>query len=358
MSDSTQATPTFSPAWRFWLFGLALFMFLLWLLAPMLTPFVLGLAIAYFLDPVVDRLQRWRWPRWAATSVVLLGFLLLVIIAILLLVPLFVAQIGALIDALPGYAETARAEWLPWIERTLATLSPDEMERLKAAASNYAGDAVGFVANMLKGLLSGGMAIFDVLTLLVITPVVAFYLLRDWDDLMVTLNAALPRHTAEIVREQAQKIDQTLAGFVRGQALVCLCLGTLYGVGLSMVGLNFGAAIGFMAGILSFIPYVGSLFGLATSVVLAFIQFDSWQQIVPVLLVFAAGQVLEGNVLTPKLVGDRVGLHPVMIMFAIMAGGVLFGFLGVLVAVPFAAVLGVGLRFALAHYRQSRLYLG
>jgi predicted PurR-regulated permease PerM len=347
---------TVSDHLRFWLIASALFAVLVWLLSPMLLPFVAAFAIAYFLNPVVNRLVHLNMPRWLGTTVVLLGFILVVVLAFLLLAPIIQGQLTALIDAMPGYAQKIQTDVKPWVEKLLARLSPEDLERLRTAAGQYAGDAVSWVGTVMKNVLSGGMALFDILTLLIITPIVAFYLLRDWPLVTRVIDEALPRTQYATIRDELNQIDGTLAGFVRGQGLVCIILGAFYAIGLSIAGLNFGAAIGITAGVLSFIPYVGTTFGWITSLILASMQFDSWEPIVTVLGVFVIGQILEGYYLTPKLVGDRVGLHPVWILFAIFAGGSLLGFLGVLIAVPVAAIIGVLVRFGLKQYKHSKYY--
>ncbi|MBP2294412.1 AI-2E family transporter [Azospirillum rugosum] len=343
---------------RFWLIGLGLFVLALWLLSGMLLPFVVGLAVAYLLDPVVDRLERWRLPRWLATTLVLLSFVVVLVLLSLLLLPLVQAQVAHLIEVLPNYATAMKERVLPMIDRLVHRLSPEDVERLRGAAGNYAGEMVGWVGRVLSGILSGGLALFDVLSVLFITPIVAFYLMRDWDLLVAKVNSWLPLDHAETIREQARQVDMTLAGFVRGQALVCLVLGLFYAVGLSVAGLDFGLVIGLLAGLLSFIPYVGTLFGFVSSTGLALLQFDELWRVGVVVGIFLFGQAVEGNVLTPKLVGDKVGLHAVWVIFALLAGGTLFGFVGVLLAVPVAAVIGVLTRFALGRYLQSPYYRG
>ncbi|NTU76374.1 MAG: AI-2E family transporter [Alphaproteobacteria bacterium] len=340
----------------FWPLALAAFVLVLWALKPMLLPFIAGMALAYFLDPLVDALAQRHIPRWLGTAAVLLTFVLLVVLALLLVVPLLQHQIGALIEALPGYLESARTRLVPWAEKWMAHLSSEDVDRLREAVGQYAGSVVGWAGKLLREVISGGVALFDILALIVITPVVAFYLLRDWPKLVQNVDSLLPRHHHATIRAELDNIDRTLSGFLRGQALVCLCLGFIYSLGLTLAGLKYGATIGIIAGILSFIPYVGSTFGFVASLALAFVQFDNFFDISMVLLVFLVGQSLEGYVLTPKLVGDRVGLHPVWILFAIFAGGTLMGFTGVLIAVPVAAVIGVLIRFALQQYKTSALY--
>ncbi|HYD69390.1 AI-2E family transporter [Azospirillum sp.] len=343
---------------RFWLVGLALFALGLWILAGMLLPFVAGLAIAYFLDPLVDRAERWGLPRWLGTVLVLLSFVLVAVSFLLLLLPLVQAQASLLIETLPHYAQVMRERVLPAIDRLVHRLSPEDVERLRSAAGSYAGEAVSWIGRVLRGILSGGLALFDVFSVLFITPVVAFYLLRDWDRMMTAVDSWLPRQHLTTIRAQAREVDRTLAGFVRGQAMVCLALGAFYALGLSVAGLNFGLVVGLLSGVLSFIPYVGTLFGFVTSTGLAFLQFDELWRVGLVVAIFVIGQMVEGNVLTPKMVGDKVGLHPVWVMFALLAGGSLFGFVGVLLGVPVAAVIGVLIRFALRQYMGSAYYRG
>lgn len=343
---------------RFWLVLSLALMVAIWLLRPMLLPFVAGAAIAYFLDPAVDKLVSWRMPRWLGTVLVLLGFVAAVTLLMLLIVPLIQSQMEALIQALPTYIDTVRAKFMPRIYDWLHKLSPKDVEKLREAAGTYAGSAVTWAGGLLKNIVTQGVAFFDILTLLVITPVVAFYLLRDWPKVTRSVDVLVPRKQHSLFRRALKDIDATLSGFLRGQALVCLCLGLIYSIGLSLVGLEYGATIGIVAGVLSFIPYVGSTFGLVVSMVLAFIQFDDSLSIGLTLAVFLFGQVLEGYVLTPKLVGDRVGLHPVWILFALFAGGSLLGFVGILIAVPVAAVIGVLIRLAISHYKESSLYKG
>lgn len=343
---------------RFWLIGFALFAFCLWLFGNVLLPFVLGFAIAYLLDPTVDRLETWRLPRWLATTLVLIGFVVVLVMMVLLVVPLVQAQVSHLIEVLPEYGKAFREKVVPVIERLVHRLSPEDVQRLRDAAGNYAGDAVGWIVQVLRGIVSQGLALFDVLSVLFITPIVAFYMLRDWDRMINKINGWLPRDHAPTIREQANEVDATLAGFLRGQAIVCLVLGSFYAVTLSLAGLDFGLVVGLMAGLLSFIPYVGSMFGFVTSTGLALLQFDTWWQVAIIIGIFLFGQAVEGNVLTPKLVGERVGLHAVWVIFALLAGGSLFGFVGVLLAVPVAAVIGVLCRFALSRYMESRYYQG
>lgn len=332
---------------------------LLVFLSEVLFPFVAGFAVAYFLDPVCDRLERAGMSRTWATVVVTALFFILFILVLALLLPVLYGQVVQFLNNLPGYVGAIQAKAAPLLEHARQYLSSDaEPFKVEAFVKEHLGD-VAKIAATVFGKFAGGLQVtFNIISLFVITPVVAFYLLRDWDVIVARVDSWLPRAHVETIREQARLVDETLAGFLRGQFSVCILLGLFYGIGLSLVGLEFGLVVGFGTGLVSFVPYFGMLIGFAVGMVLAIAQFDSWQPIAMVVGVFAAGQVIEGNFLTPKLVGDRVNLHAVWILFALLAGGALFGFLGVLLAVPVAAVIGVLVRFSLSQYRRSPLYLG
>ncbi len=343
---------------RFWLVGIAVFFLILYVFRSVLLPFVAGMAVAYLLDPVCDRLETYKLSRTWAVTIVSLVFALLVIAVLLLLVPLIVNQVVDLADWLPGFLSELRGYLTDLILRLQDRIDPAFADKLRESISQSAGTAVRWVTDFLGGFLRASFDFANFLSLLVITPIVAFYLMRDWDRLVEQVDDWLPRRYAGEIRAELRRVDETLAGFLRGQASVCLLLGLFYSVGLSLAGLNFGLIIGLVAGLLSFIPYVGSMVGLGLSVGLAFAQFDEWYKIGIVAAIFVIGQVVEGNFLTPKLVGERVGLHPVWVIFALLAGGALFGFLGILLAVPVAAVLGVLVRFFLRRYLASRYYRG
>ncbi|SDG64381.1 AI-2E family transporter [Roseospirillum parvum] len=343
---------------QFWLVGTGLFLFLIYVMSSVLLPFVAGAAVAYFLDPVADWLERRRLSRLAATVVITLGFVVVLVVLLVFLVPVLQAQVVRFVEGLPDYVEALQTRLEPLFRDVLARLPAAEVARWQESAGEHLGSAVNWLGKVLGRVLSGGVALLNLVSLLVITPVVAFYLLRDWDRMVAVIDDWLPRAHAETIRAQFRAIDTTLAGFVRGQATVCLALGVFYAVGLSLAGLELGLVVGLGAGLISFVPYLGSLLGGAVSLGLAIAQ---WGEIVPVAIVaaiFATGQAVEGNFLTPKLVGDKVGLHPVWVMFALLAGGSLFGFVGVLLAVPVAAVIGVLARFSLNQYMASPLYLG
>ncbi len=343
---------------RFWLIGLVVTGVLLWLLSSVLFPFVAGMAIAYLLDPLADRLEGLKAPRWLATTLVLLGFFLLFVLVLVLLAPLIQSQVVGLVAALPGYAEALEGALTPIYEAMRARVSDGEFQQLRESVGQYAGSAVSWIGSVIGGIWRGGMAILDIISLMVITPIVAFYLLRDWDRLTAKVDALLPRPYASTIRDLMAQVDQSLASFIRGQGMVCAILGIFYAVGLTIVGLNFGLLVGLGAGVVSFIPYVGSVSGFLVATGIAIFQFDSPTMWLVVAGVFVVGQAIEGNFLTPKLVGESVGLHPVWVMFALLAGGSLFGFTGLMLAVPVAAVIGVMVRFFIARYRDSHYYLG
>jgi predicted PurR-regulated permease PerM len=286
----------------------------------------------------------------------LTGFGLILAAILALILPLLENQIGALIDAIPGYVDQFRNSVLPWAQDWLQRLAPDQADQLQAAATQSVGQAAGIAGNIVRSVINGGVRLIDIITVVIVTPVVAFLMLKDWPAITKTVDSLLPRRYYDVIREQLGEIDETLSGFIRGQALVCLALGTLYTIGLSLVGLKYGAAIGVTAGALSFIPFVGTGFGWVTSLLLAFSQFGDLLHMALVVGVFVIGHFLEVYVLTPRLVGHRVGLHPLWILFALITGAKLMGFTGVLIAVPLAAVIGVVTRFFLRQYKSSALY--
>jgi predicted PurR-regulated permease PerM len=340
----------------FWLAALAIGVLALYVLREVLAPFVAGAAVAYLLDPLCDRLQRMGLGRTLATSVVTIAFVVIVALLLLLLLPTLYHQVISFIESLPAIVETVRERVQPLIEDLREAAG--QTAQIRQAAGDFAGRAVNWSLQALGALVTGGLALVNILSLVFITPVVTFYLLRDWDRVLAHIDSLLPREHADTIREQARLVNETLSGFVRGQATVCFLLGAFYAVALSLAGLNFGLVIGLIAGILSFIPFVGTIFGFVASSGIAFAQFDEWHRIATVVAIFIFGQVVEGNVLTPKLVGDRVRLHPVWVIFALLAGGALFGFVGVLLAVPTAAVIGVLTRFAVSRYTASPIYAG
>jgi predicted PurR-regulated permease PerM len=350
-----------APRWRFWLGVAAGFLLLLWLLNDILLPFVVGAVVAYFFDPVVTRLQRAGLGRTWATAVVTVAAATIASGVAMAIVPPLFGQVEGLIAKAPEYTVKAAQRVQPMIEplREKLGLPPISTHELQAEVTQRAGQALGLLGGIAARVAQRGVAVINLLGLLFITPVVTFYLLRDWHKVLAAIDGALPLDNAPTIRSLAHEANAAVAGYLRGQALVCLCLATLYGVGLSLVGLQFGFVIGLIAGLISFIPFVGTLVGATLSIGMALAQFPpEWLGVVKVAAVFLVGHLLEGNVLSPKLVGDRVGLHAVWIMFALLAGGSLYGFVGVLIAVPVAAVIGVVVRHLMGRYRASGFYRG
>lgn len=342
----------------FWLTGLAMMLGVFYILSGVMLPFIAGMAIAFFLDPVADRLERVGLSRTTATALITGVFFLVAAALAVILLPIVQEQVLAFVQRIPTYVDILNERLTPLIIEVKRMLSAGDIDKLRSSVGAHAGDAARWAMAVIGRMLSGGLAVINLLSLLFITPIVTFYMLRDWDRMIATVDSWLPRDHADTIRQHMAEIDRTLAGFIRGQATVCLVLGTFYGIGLSMVGLDLGLVIGLGAGLISFIPYLGTIAGFVVGVGLALAQTQSWELPAMVAGVFVVGQMLEGNFLTPKLVGDRVGLHPVWVMFALLAGGSLFGFVGLLLAVPVAAIIGVLSRSALKRYLRSSLYHG
>jgi predicted PurR-regulated permease PerM len=337
-----------------WGIAAAVFFLVLWGLGSVLLPFLVGGAIAYFLDPLADRLERAGLGRTAATATISIIAILVFVLLALLVIPTLVRQLVGLVNAAPGIAAQ--------LQEALTAKFPSLMdsESVVRDTLNSIGKTIQARGGELaSGLLSSALGVISAVVFMVVVPVVAFYLLLDWDHMVARIDALVPRDHAPTVRRLASEIDRVLAAFVRGQVSVCLILGSFYAIALMVVGLQFGLIVGAIAGLVTFIPYVGALIGGALAIGLALYQFwGDWVSIGVVAGIFAVGQFLEGNVITPKLVGKSVGLHPVWLLFALSAFGTLFGFVGMLVAVPVAAALGVVLRFAIGRYTDSRLYRG
>ena len=341
----------------FWLASLFLAGLFLYMFRGILLPFVAGMALAYFLDPVADRLESWGVSRLMATVLILIAFLLIFIIALIIVVPVLASQAASFISKIPEYVEQLQQLFASlntgWLDRFVDL----EMPNLKSSMGDLLSEGAGLVGSLFLQIWNSGKALADLASLFVVTPVVAFYLLLDWDRMTENIESWIPRHNLETVREISRDMNLAIAGFVRGQGSVCLILGIYYATGLTLTGLNFGLLIGLFAGLISFIPYVGSMIGLVLALGVALVQFwPDYISIILVLVVFFSGQFLEGNFLQPKMVGRSVGLHPVWLMFALFAFGSLFGFVGLLIAVPASAALAVLVRYALKRYLESDLY--
>ncbi|MEJ1159199.1 AI-2E family transporter [Prosthecomicrobium sp. N25] len=342
---------------QFWIAALAVFIAFLYVFSDVLLPFVSGMALAYLLDPLADRLERLGLTRPLATLAIVIGLIVGLTVILILVVPLLVNQIGGFVDRLPYYVTRLQAFGSRAMDGRLGQLVGSNAKDLEAQLGSFLSQGAGWITRVLQSIWNGGQAIMSILTLLVIAPVVAFYLLLDWDRMVDKIDSWLPLRHRETIRGLARDMNAVVAGFVRGQISVCLAMGIFYATGLTLVGLNFGLFIGLLAGILGFIPFVGFGVGLIASVGVAIAQFwPEWQWILAVLAVFFAGQMLEGYVLQPNWVGRSVGLHPVWLLFSLFAFGSMAGFVGMLVAVPVAASVGVLARFALEQYLASPFY--
>jgi len=350
-----------------WAIALAILGYLLYLLSGAIAPFAAGIALGYLLDPVVRRMQGFGLSRLFASLIILVVFILVGALLLLVAAPALANQFASFAQKLPGYAMKLQAlavdQGAALLQRYGGelrasgwTISADQIQK---SVGDFVGQGAQWLLNFLRSLVSGGAAIFSFLSFLVITPVVAFYILVDWNKMVATLDGWLPLPHRAALRAIASEINDALAGFIRGQSLVCLFLGLWYGVGLTLVGLDFGFLIGVIAGVLSFIPYIGSLTALVLSIGVALVQgWPSLTLFVEALAVVLVGQFLEGNVISPRLVGGSIGLHPVWLMFSLFAFGALFGFTGLLIAVPTAAALGVLARHLIGLYLKSPLYRG
>lgn len=331
--------------------------FLLYLLAPILTPFLVGALLAYLGDPIVDRMQRLGLPRAAGVVIVFAVMLIAAVVGLLFLLPALQKQIVALAARLPDFIDWAERSALPWVTKTLR-LDPHSIDvaALKAAATAHWQEIGDVVKNLIMNLGRSGQAIFGWVAYGLLVPVVTFYLMRDWDALVAALNELLPRRIAAEVGGIAREIDAVLAQFLRGQLTVMLALAVIYASGLWLVGLDLAFVIGAIAGLVSFVPYLGVIVGVTLAAAAALMQFHDLPHLLGIAAVFAVGQTAEGMVLSPLLVGERIGLHPVAVIFAVLAGGQLFGFFGILLALPVAAVIVVLLRHSRDRYKRSALY--
>lgn len=339
---------------RYWAIAAVVFFVALWSLGSVMLPFLVGGAVAYFLDPLADRLERLGLSRALATVVISIAAFVMVVLVVLALIPILMQQLTSLINAAP----TLVTEFQAFLITRFPELS-DSTSVMRTTLDQIAQAIQARGAILAQGLVSSFFGVMSWLIFIVVVPVVAFYLLMDWDKLVARIDDMLPRDHAPVIRQLAQEIDKALAGFVRGQVSVCLTLGAYYATGLMVAGLQFGLVIGAIAGAMTVIPYIGALVGGALAMGFALYQFwGDWVAIGIVGGVFAFGQFVEGNVLTPRLVGKSVGLHPVWLMFALSLFGGLFGFAGMLVAVPISAAIGVLMRFAIGQYQDSLLYRG
>jgi predicted PurR-regulated permease PerM len=330
---------------------------LFWLLAPVLTPFAIAAMFAYLFDPLVARLQRLRLGRGAATAIVFLALTLLVILILLWLIPYLQHQVATFIRRLPDWIAWLQTDAVPWLNAKFdLEIDLPDVQQLAAVLQRHWKEAGGLAATILAGVSKSGFALLTWSVHVLIVPVAFFYLLRDWRAMIAQVHDLLPRSIEPVVTRLARESDETLGGFLRGQLSVMIALGVLYAAGLFAIGLDVGPLIGIIAGLISFVPYLGAITGVLLGTIAAFAQYHNWMHVAGVLIVFGVGHVIEGYVLVPRLVGEKIGLHPLAVIFAILAGGELFGFLGVLLALPIASVAMVVLRYLHERYRASELY--
>lgn len=343
----------------FWVAALAALIAVLWLFSGILLPFVVGAALAFLLNPLTNRLEGAGMNRIVAALIIVVIFVLAFVVLILMIAPILFDQMASFIERIPGYVRRLQQivtdPSRPWLSRIVGEGFSDS----EKTVGEFVTQGVGWLTSFLHSLWSGGRGLISLFSLVVVTPVVAFYLLCDWPRLVATVDGLVPLPHRDTIRRLAREIDAAISGFIRGQAMLCLLLGVYYTIALLLIGLNFGLLIGFLAGLISFIPFIGSITGLVLAGSVAIAQFwPDWPWIAAVAAVFIFGQFVEGNVLQPKLVGASVGLHPVWLMFALFAFGYLFGFVGMLLAVPMAAAVGVLARFGLQQYQSSPIYTG
>lgn len=340
----------------FWVGLLVLAVLALGLVQGILMPFATGFILAYVLAPGVARLERLGVSRSLASLALLVLFLLGFACILVILVPLIQGQIVQLIAGVPRLVHFLQEQLARWIQLLQQQLPTEDVGKVRDLVGAKLAEALTWLAGLVQGMITSSFAILNIVSLVIVTPVVTFFLLRDWERMVAQIDAHLPRQSVDTVRGQARLVSDTLVGFIHGQALVCLILAIYYGIALTLVGLSAGLALGVLIGVLAIIPMLGVLTGFVLAVGLAASQYGTWTEVIVVCGIFVFGQLVEANILTPKLVGDRIHLHPVWVIFALFAGGTLFGFVGVLVAVPAAAVIGVLTRFAVARYMSSSLY--
>jgi predicted PurR-regulated permease PerM len=348
--------------WRqagFWLGALVALALFLLIFSDILLPFVAGMVLAYALDPLADRLEQLGLGRLGATLAILVLLIVLFALAVILLVPILADQLADFIERVPEYVDRLQALFSSLVHSRLSAYLGIDPAEIGTSLRGLTSQGASWVATILASLWSGGQAFLNLIALFIVTPVVAFYVLYDWDRLIDRVDSWLPRDHVEEIRRIARDIDRAIAAFIRGQGLTCLILATFYSTALGMIGLNFGFLIGLAAGLLSFIPFVGATGGFIVAVAVSIVQFwPDWPWIVATMAVFIAGQFIENYILQPRLIGQNVGLHPVWVMFSLFAFGYLFGFVGVMIAIPAAAAVGVLVRYAISRYLESPIYQG
>lgn len=330
----------------------------LYLVSGILMPFLTGLLVAYAMNPAVRHLEKWGFSRTLGTSLMIVGFFLLIGLLLFIAIPFIQAELLHLASRIPQYGDRILVAAKPLLDEASHYIEPHDIEKLRGLASTYLVDVFTWGVKLLAGILTSGLALANLISLIVITPIVAFYFLRDWNKIIKTIDSWLPRPHEPTLKKLCTDINKTIGSFARGQALVCITVGLYYSIALTLANLDFSVVVGMVIGVMAFIPYVGAALGLMLSMGIAFSQFTDWSSIGLVAGIFIVGQTLEGYLFIPYFVGDRIGLHPVWVLFSLLAGGLLFGFVGILFALPIAAALGVLVRHGLELYLKSPYYLG
>lgn len=325
-------------------------------LSGVLVPFIIGIVVAYALSPIVNFLEKHGVNRTIGSSFILFSFFLAIASLLLFAFPFAQDEIITLTRTLPSLGLHLHTHVMSLLDEISSLISAEDWIRVQTYAKTFLEDALKWFAHLIGSLLTSGLALANVIALIIVTPLVSFYFLKDWPKILEALNKLIPKNASSTVLKLVNQIDHALSGFARGQALVCFTLALYYGSALSLAGLHSGLAIGFLTGCFSFIPYISVLSGFLISTIMAFVQFDDWTHRLMIITIFALGQIIEGNFLTPRLVGERIGLHPLWVIFAVFSGAYLMGFLGVLIAMPMAAIIGVLFRFLRQKYFESALY--
>lgn len=341
-----------------WGIFFACLFYFLYAISGIMLPFVAGILVAYVLNPLATLLERYKLPRIISTTILILTFFLSIGGVLTFAFPFLKHELLRLAVQIPDYSERFYTTLAPHIETLSQYIDQKNIEMIKTTASSYVGDMVTWGLKLIAGLFTNSLALANLISLIILTPVVAFYLLRDWPKLVHSIESLMPKEYRNSIKGLMMNINKTLKGYIQGQLMVCLTLGLYYAICYTFLGLDFSITVGLMAGILAFIPYIGFFIGATAAIGIALAQFSEWTSIGYVTLILGVGQLVESNYLTPKLVGDRVGLHPVWIIFALLTGGYFFGFLGLIIALPVAATIGVLVRFFIQKYKESVYYLG
>lgn len=348
---------TINKGW-YWLGGAIMLSSILYSVSSILMPFLVASIVAYGLHPLVSRFEAVKVPRAVSSIFIIVGFFLLFAGMLFIAIPFLIEELLKFAQSLPTYGDRLLQTIDPFINKMAEYVDMSEFSALNDNAANYLSNMLTWVMKTMASMFTNTLALANLISLIILSPVIAFFLLRDWPQIVSNMKELIPKKEKPKITQLFKSINEVLSGYVRGQALVCLAMGTYYAVALSIVGLNYSVTIGLMTGFLAFIPYVGMIIGVLVAVGVALAQFADLTHIIYVAIVFGLGQLLEGTLISPKLIGDRIGLHPVWIIFALLAAGSLFGFIGILLALPLAATFGVLVRFAIKFYRESNFYKG